>query len=56
MKDSGKVSFNGLVTSTGMSAQSVAKKFDFNYCASNYKEILNDKNEAHPLPSSTIKL
>ena len=45
MKDSGKVSFNGLVTATGMSAQSVAKKFDFSYCASDYKEILNDKND-----------
>jgi polar amino acid transport system substrate-binding protein len=51
MKDNGKVSFNGLVTSTGMSAQSVAKKFNFNYCASNFKEILNDENDVIAITS-----
>ena len=42
MKATDKINFNGLVTSSGLSAQNVAKKFDFNYCASNYKEILKD--------------
>ncbi len=46
MKATDKINFNGLVTSSGLSAQNVAKKFDFNYCASNYKEILKDKNDA----------
>ena len=51
MKATGKISFNGLVTSSGMSAQNVAKKFGFNYCASNYKEILNDKNDVVAITS-----
>lgn len=34
----------GVATSSGYTGKHVAKKFDFEYCTTNYKEILNDKD------------
>lgn len=34
----------GIATTKGISSQQVGKKFGFNYCSSDYKEILTDKS------------
>ena len=36
------INFKGVATATGISSQSVARKFHFQYCTSNYSDILND--------------
>lgn len=36
------VKLKGVATSTGLTAHSVAKKFDFEYCTTDYHELLND--------------
>lgn len=38
------VRLTGLATATGLSAKSVAKKYGFAYCTTDYHEILADKN------------
>ena len=38
------VSFIGIATASGVSSNHVGKKFGFNYCTSDYKEILKDKS------------
>ena len=37
------ISFRGIATSTGINARQVGKKFNFEYCASDYREILEDE-------------
>jgi len=41
-----KIPYNliGVATASGHSGKHTAKKFGFNYCTTNYKEILNDKD------------
>ncbi|WP_447746940.1 bi-domain-containing oxidoreductase [Pseudomonas nicosulfuronedens] len=46
MQASNKVSFIGLVTASGRSAQGVAKQFGFNFCASNFDELLQSDTDA----------
>lgn len=46
MQVSNKVAFVGLVTASGRSAQGVAKKFGFNFCAGNYAELLHSDTDA----------
>lgn len=36
------IHFKGVATATGISSQSVARKFHFQYCTSNYSDILDD--------------
>lgn len=46
MQASGKVSFGGLVTASGRSAQGVAKQFGFAFCAGDYDELLQSDTDA----------
>ncbi|MEM7082639.1 MAG: bi-domain-containing oxidoreductase [Pseudomonadota bacterium] len=39
------VAFNGLVTASGRTAQGVAEKFGFRYCASHYAELLENDSD-----------
>ncbi len=39
-----KVNLVGIATTKGISSQQIGKKFGFNYCCSDYKEILDDKS------------
>ena len=39
-----KVNLVGIATTKGISSRQIGKKFGFNYCSSDYKEILNDKS------------
>ena len=42
MKDSGMIRFGGVATATGLSARHVAERFHFEYCATDYRELLAD--------------
>ena len=42
MKGIKGLQYRGVATSTGLSARHVGEKFGFEYCSSNYQEILND--------------
>lgn len=46
MQASGKVIFTGLVTASGRSAQGVAKRFGFGFCAGSYAELLQGDTDA----------
>ncbi|ANG61167.1 oxidoreductase [Marinobacterium aestuarii] len=46
MQASGKVTFSGLVTASGRSAQGVAKQFGFGFCAGSYAELLQGDTDA----------
>jgi len=46
LQASGKVSFGGLVTASGRSAQGVAKQFGFAFCAGDYAELLQSDTDA----------
>ncbi|MFZ6049003.1 bi-domain-containing oxidoreductase [Pseudomonas sp. CR3202] len=46
MQVSNKVTFTGLVTASGRSAQGVAKQFGFEFCASNFAELLQSDTDA----------
>ncbi|MBR9884884.1 MAG: Gfo/Idh/MocA family oxidoreductase, partial [Oceanospirillales bacterium] len=46
MQASGKVTFSGLVTASGRSAQGVAKQFGFGFCAANFDELLRSDTDA----------
>ncbi|MCK4532614.1 bi-domain-containing oxidoreductase [bacterium] len=39
-----KINLVGIATTKGISSQQVGKKFGFNYCSSDYKDILYDKS------------
>ncbi len=39
-----RINLVGIATTKGLSSQQVGKKFGFNYCSSDYKEILDDKS------------
>lgn len=38
------VEFHSVMTATGITAKGVAKSYGFRYCASNFEELLDDKN------------
>ncbi len=42
MKRSGRVRFRGVATATGLSARHIADRFHFEYCATDYRELLAD--------------
>lgn len=46
LQSSGKVSFSGLVTASGRSAQGVAKQFGFGFCAGSFQELLEGDTDA----------
>ncbi|MBK1885436.1 bi-domain-containing oxidoreductase [Marinobacter sp. DY40_1A1] len=46
LQSSGKVSFSGLVTASGRSAQGVAKQFGFGFCAGSFKDLLECDTDA----------
>lgn len=46
LQASGKVTFSGLVTASGRSAQGVAKQFGFGFCAGDYAELLQGDTDA----------
>lgn len=46
LQSSGKVSFSGLVTASGRSAQGVANQFGFGFCAGSFKELLETDTDA----------
>jgi polar amino acid transport system substrate-binding protein len=46
LQNSGEVTFNGLVTASGRSAQGVAKQFGFSFCAEGFNELLKDDTDA----------
>lgn len=46
MQASGKVALMGLVTASGRSAQGVAKRFGFDYCAGSFAELLQGDTDA----------
>jgi len=46
LQASGQVSFSGLVTASGRSAQGVAKQFGFGFCAASFDELLQSDTDA----------
>ncbi|MCA4962033.1 bi-domain-containing oxidoreductase [Pseudomonas sp. Y24-6] len=46
LQASNQVSFSGLVTASGRSAQGVAKQFGFSFCAGSYAELLQGDTDA----------
>ncbi|WP_417615557.1 bi-domain-containing oxidoreductase [Oceanisphaera sp.] len=46
LQASGQVTFSGLVTASGRSAQGVAKQFGFGFCAGSYAELLQGDTDA----------
>ena len=46
LKNESNVSFTGLVTASGRTAQGVADQFGFSFCAGNYTDILGNETDA----------
>jgi predicted dehydrogenase len=43
LRNKPEIEFAGLATATGINVKDKAKKFNFNYATTNYKDIINDK-------------
>ena len=40
-----KINLSGVVTGSGRTAEAVAKKFNFNFCSSNFSDLLDQKTD-----------
>ena len=40
-----KINLSGVVTGSGRTAEAVAKKFNFNFCSSNFSDLLDEKTD-----------